>query len=341
MRHILFRLVLSTALMGSAPFLLALSPSSSGPLAEPPPEQDVVWRTISIDDLTGGSRGEELLRNLGDAELDDLEQAFSRYSKARTSADRAARLLLEAILRHAEPSFEGGNEVRLEGTSKLLVSATPVHVDWIESFLDVQRSEDRQLDMKVLFCRAPLETAEKLGLKGPQRVLGAVGTAELETELESRPEVQVLSRPRVAVGPRNLAEMQATEQLAYIGDYERVILHPGEREFADPIVDTVEQGVTCKLRALPLGGKTYSLDVDFVHSRIVHMRVFETTFGGSFQDPVEITLPMVATMRAQSRFALDLGQGLAICTPDEDAGVEYIMLLQLHEWAEDSIPEDH
>ncbi len=254
------------------------------------------------------------------------EQVLEAFLEAKRKTNHRAESLLETIREHAEPTFEGSHEVSLEGAERLLVSATPAHQAWVESFLALQRQPAMRVQMDAIFFSVPLGTS---GLEGTSQAMEASPLAELEAKLEAIPQREVLVRASVVVYARREAVMQKTTELHFLMDYQDVALYPDDQVFAAPIIGTLEQGIRCTLRALPLAQDTYSVNAKFRRSHLEHMRTYETTAGGAFQEPLEFHLPEVSVTTLQTRTALKLGQGLMMRTPFKEEGREYIVLLRL------------
>lgn len=332
MRHHLYRLwiTLPLAFPGLATSQEGVSPvPGQQETTTSVSRQEAIWRVHDIGEQTGATRSAELFKRLSAVSDEGLEAAFSTFMMAKKAANDTAEMLLKTIQEHADPAFGDGNEVRLDGAHYLMVSATIEHQTWVQSFLATQRRNQDMVDVKGALFRMPIGTLDSLGKFGTSQVLEAAAVETLKRKLMEIKEVEFLSRPRLLLYLGALGTMNSRERTAYIEDYELVVVEPGAREIPVPIIAELDAGLNCRVRAVPLGGSTYALVVDFEHSQIEAMRQFDTTLTGISEHAVTITLPEVVSTRLTSWPALASGQGLLLRSTHEASGREHVVLIQL------------
>lgn len=296
-----------------------------------PSAQDAVWRAYDISDLTGQDRADELRQALGRVQPAEVEKALAIFLGAQEAASTTAEAIVQTIRVHGLPTFQGNGAVRADVAGNLLVSGTPAHMAWVDSFLAIQREADRQIQIEAILYSVPIGAIDKLGIKRSSQQFAAAPLAKLKAGLQAIYDANVIFMPKVIVGPRQLATITVVEQIAYIKDYELLIVQPGDTEIADPVIGVVEDGVKFDLRAIPLGAGTYALDVNLMNSEVtMPMASFEVTLG-SHTVPMTISLPEVRSVRLTTRMALAIDEGLVIRTPDLDQQRDYVMVLQIQE----------
>lgn len=292
---------------------------------------NVVWRAHAIDDLTGSALSQQLFAVLENVPESELEAAFSTYRHARKSALSTADLFLTTIREHSQPSFEGENQIRLDGTSNLVVSASWAHQAWVKSFLELQRQDPALIEMASVFCSLPMGSLATLGYSGTSHRLGSESVASFRKKALATQDVNLISMPKVLVYAGQPASIETRTDVSYVADYEIVNAHPGGREIAVPQIEELHSGIKCDLRALPLGADTYTLNVKFEHRRVLEMREFTTTLGGQSSQGLTITLPELESVTLSSRPVLAIGEALLLCSIDEKSGLEYVLLLELQQ----------
>ncbi|MFT7676249.1 MAG: hypothetical protein ACI8QC_000218 [Planctomycetota bacterium] len=306
-------------------------PSAGRTAVAAAPTQDAVWRAYDISDLTGQDRADELRQALGLVEPAEVEAALALFVGVQKSATSTANAIAEAIRVHGLPAFQGNGAVRVDAAGNLLISGTPAHTAWVDSFLAIQRDSHQQVQIEAILYSVPSGSMDKLGVQRSSQTFKQGPLTKLQAGLQSVVGTETLFMPKVIVSSRQLATISMIEQIAYIKDYELLIVQPGDTEIADPVVDVVEDGVTFDLRAIPLGSGTYAIDVNLLNSDVtMPMATFEATLG-SHTTPMTISLPEVKIVRLTTRMALGIEEGLVIRTPDLDKKRDYVMLLQLQE----------
>lgn len=331
-RTILLASALLLAPLAAAQELATPNLSSNGRTAiVPASAQDAVWRAYKISDLTGQNRADDLRQALGLVQPAEVEKALAKFLGAQKSASATAKAIVEAIRVHGLPAFQGNGAVRADVAGDLLVSGTPAHMAWVDAFLAIQRSSDNQVLIEATLYSVPAGAMDKLGIERSSQQYGTEALVKLKAGLQAIPDTDVVFMPKVIVSSRQLATIACIKQIAYVKDFEFVIIQPGDTEIADPVIGIVEDGIKFDLRAIPLGSDTYAIDVDLVNSDVtVPMATFETTLG-HHTTPVTISLPEVRSVRLTTRMALGLTEGLVIRTPDQDKQRDYVMVLQIEE----------
>lgn len=139
---------------------------------------------------------------------------------------------------------------------------------------------------------------------------------------------EVLAAPQLAIQPRTRATISTTSQVSYVSDYELRIVQPGDQTILDPIIGVVEDGMSAELRIVPMPGGSFDVECKVewaVLERPLKSERVRRGAGEGFE--VEITKPVVETIRIDSLLGLVPGTAALLVTTSEDRTLDFATLL--------------
>jgi len=218
-----------------------------------------------------------------------------------TSVARADELA-EAVSALLAPEFEeGGPDIRstYDGHG-LLVAGTEAEHAVIADMLRDLENERRLVHMKASIYRLPRAELDRITAGRSARAIDEAERASLLTSLES---YDRLLAPAVVARPGSKATMTAGEQVAYIADFEVKTLPDQDSEIADPVVETVFDGLRLEFRAAPFQG-AMRLDVRFESSELQRPIPTQELQVGAGGAKVTIQRPVVTAIETSALFDL-------------------------------------
>ena len=198
-------------------------------------------------------------------------------------------------------------------------------------FLDAQRAHPEPLIVTMSLIEVPRGGLADLGVEGSSALFEEPGAhAAFREGLLAAEGVDVISTPRVAVSPRQRADLEVSTQVAYVKDYELQLVEPGSVEILDPIIDVIEEGTSLSFDAVPMPGGVVELDVEVVYSQLERpIPTVKKRFGAGEGGEYEIGLPEVETVRLHSLLALRPGTAALFASAAPDASRDFAVLLHL------------
>ena len=276
-----------------------------------------------ISDLTG----QEGLRpplpadpgEVDEARAKELLEAIQEREAELERIRARAEDLAAAVGRHVEPPLPDGDAgPQLINNGAMLLQVTDAQHEWVRTFLELQRR--KAMGMLVIESRmltVPAGTMETLGMRSSAKVIpSAEEFAQLLEQAQSRPGAELVVSPRIAVRPGQRANLSVLNQVAYIKDYELVVVEPDEVEIADPVIDVVQEGILVDLKTIALTPDTYGISVELTQSTLARPIPTKTLRIGARRAEVTIGLPEVTTLRMSSDLALGVGASAVLVTPD-------------------------
>ena len=303
-----------------------------------------------IDDLTGHHRirelGDQLVARIGAGETnkDVLREALDELASAGEWAADTASGMVSTIRSRIDPRLVG-DEAMLEHlkNGKLLLNGTEAQHTWLRAYLEICRLHDSQILVRTTIITLPAGSLEKLRQERSGQVLPKAQAEKLLKAAQALDGVEVVSCPNVLTNPFRKASLTSVEQVAYIKDYELIVLQDqfdedGQvlaTEIADPVVSVAQDGVILDLVAVPISKDSVSIEAKLTYSDLtLPIQTFETNIG-ALGHPVTIQLPEIKISRLQGTFELTPGETLAIANTDPNGANEVLMLMT----AETLLPE--
>lgn len=321
-------------------YLLLASLTFTGTaLAQHPEPEEKTMAVYGIGDLTGATHLAPVTRP-DDGELDPARalvfmEELEAYELARERASQHAALLHKAMSKHMTPALSKPDEelLRVDSSSILLLGTSAQH-QWAKQFLELQREDQGMLDVAMKLYTVPAGAMETLGVVGSAELLTGAESRFLEQRLAATDGVERVSAPRILTLPRQEAHLSVLNQIAYVRDYELVVVEPGGIELADPVVDVIEEGVNVILQAVAIEkraeGFVYAVEVDFHSSSVERPIPTVTREIGAGRHPVEIGLPVRTEVGLSSSLLLGSGAVAVLVTPDPSREVDVAVVIEVH-----------
>lgn len=315
------------------------------PLGEPQPlgapQAEATLEIYFVGDLIGAPQFEPLPDLLGGADdpmLAEERLAWLEGMEARRQrADTSLVALEEVITAYIEPSWkEVGGDLRAVGYDSLVLLGTPPQHAWLTRFLETQRAATGFVHIEVQVYTVDHDALDSLGIDGTRKLLTDEAAVEsLRRGIEQLGFEAFVSTP-VVTYPRQDAMVSVLNSMSYISGWELVIVEPGAQTVADPMVETVQEGVVIELRAVPLAPGYWSVDSSVVLSNLKRPIATEQVALGDGSGFAEVGLPVVVKVGLSSRIAVQAGGGAALLAYDQLDGRDVVVLLQVQEW----VPEE-
>ncbi len=255
---------------------------------------------------TGDSKREVVLYDVRDIALSQREQAAS--AEERGVLFRRATLDFEQLLKAFAPVGLGEAVFAVHGAdggqASLGVLGGPDLHAWMREWLPLQR-DGTMLDVFARFFEVPQGHMRALGID-PERSR-AVEDRDLKTLLRSMDGegARVLSAPRVLVGSGSRAQFMVGDQKSFVTDWRLVRVEPGPKEIADPVIESIFEGIRSDILATALPDGTLGIILKTerselrspVETRQVRLRPDAAT-------TVELSLPEVHTVSLEASLTL-------------------------------------
>ena len=317
--------------------LLPLS-TPSPHLQEPSADTSAVGTTTMVYyclDLTGAAELPPEVPLMGEAALNGpptpTQAALEKRNKLLMEVRERAHALRDAVAAHMEPAItDPTHNPALLNESTLLLTGTPDQHAWMNRFLEVQRTNLDWIQVKMLALSTPAASLAGLGYKESKFVVPTWdGARKIAERLQEDPETRLTIAPTLLIQPRRNAKVSTGEEIPYIKDYTVVTVQPGNHEVADPLIETVHEGIEVEVWALPLAGERYGLNLRFSSSSLERPIPTETRRIGSEGAEVQVALPAVTRTDMEMRVALEPGSAVFLVTPNLPRGEDQVLVLSL------------
>lgn len=309
---------------------LFLPGTSAGRPAAPRPAgvaEAEVLRVYDVSRLTGQLALDEHVRALSGGFVQGPgREAFEELDRWLSRTRSTVEGLLQSIRENVQPPLRGEQRLEHLGGSRLSLFATEPQQAWLETFLSEAVGLPGFVDIQVVMYMVPEAAAARYAGRHGE-VLLAPELQRVSTHLDSDG-VDKLTAPRVLVFPFSKASLAAGEELAYVKDYEFKVLADRSGEVADPVIDTIQDGLKLEVRPIPLAGGKLRIHVDLTYQRLERpIPSLETTLN-RLASPVVVQLPEWAVVHAAGHFALSPGECVLLTSDSLLRGKRAVVLLK-------------
>lgn len=277
-------------------------------------------QVYDVRDLTGQDQLDALAKDIVSSAVSTETRIIllERYRELLEggSVKSAQQDLVDSVKELIQPPLQGPSQkVQFVGDGSLTLVGGPEQHAWMASFLQEVRRFSGYIDIaaKILVLpRGELErlTGGRTGIVMPQ--------AEADALLARALGADVLSTPRVSVLPTQRAMLSVINQVAYVQDFELMLLPDRSEEIADPIIDVLETGLMLDLRAAPVGGGRLALRAELTLKDAEQPFPEKQVRLGARGLQMTVQQPEVRTVKATGRF--DLAPGSAVVMGGVDPG---------------------
>ena len=239
-------------------------------------QADAVVTLHPISHLTRRAAATEAQAKLLEATSGAEDQLAQRdaLSAATKSADAMAAGLMAMVQAYCEPALnpDGGTlvDLVLGAEDALIVIGTPAQQTWVKGFLALQVTDGSVIDVQAHVLSVPAGQLASLGFPvgGQPALLEAGEAGALLAQLKSGGG-QVVTAPRLLTLPRQRGSVSIINEQSYVTDWEVRVVQPGDQLLADPVIDTLQEGVTSDVQVVLLPDDLLGVDVTLTHSDVV------------------------------------------------------------------------
>ena len=232
----------------------------------------------------------------------------------------------ELLARFVKPALGSGDDLRVLGGRWLTLLGSPEQAASLEALFAVaakHRTTAITVEMDFLNVKADaftkhwrerLTAVEGADNRRFQQVLGKDGANALRNDLANLP-ADRLQAPTLTVLPLHPAQLSTKRQIAYVRDF-KVVTDAGKL-IAEPVVDSVEDGLEATVFAAVLANGDITLTVDVTDWDVKEpIPEFKTTIGVG--NPVTIQLPEVTGLHLQQTAVLADGGMVVLASQKAD-----------------------
>lgn len=297
------------------------------PILTPAPDLEIVLYDVAA--LTGRDRLDSLVAAMETTNAEGGRAALDRYETLHAGVERRATELAASVRELVRPPFDEDRHasVVIDGARLAFVGTAEQHA-WLAGVLEAMRTFSGFVDVqgRVLYLPSGLLAEAQI-----DPVSGSfLSDAQVEKLLRiiaQRGNVDLLSMPRVAFKPLQSASLTALDEIPYIADF--ALTEVSGEAVLDPVIRTVQEGLTLELRAVPLADGRLAVSCQFDRSVVTRpIRMTSTTYGGKLDAPVTVQVPEVRMLRAEGRFDVWPSETVLLLAPDQEGESQTVVLLR-------------
>ena len=311
----------------------------------------VTTRLYDVKDLTRREEAlaaqEQLLELATTGASLDLHALREQLRAAVGSADRVAHDLRQMIELFADPPFAPADgsfvDLAVGQDDLLIVLGSPDQHRWVEGFLAEQRRTGTLIDVQVVLFTAPLGTLATHVQDGGSGavVLEAATAGALQVALQDAGAQQVTA-PRLTALPRQDTQVTVSKEQAFVVGYELKRVQPGDRVVADPVIDTVQEGVFLDVQTALLPDGLLGLEIGLRHAELrepVATRDMRAELDMTDAPaPLEVALPTVDSVSVDTQVVLVSGASALLGSRGIDPTTELIVFVQADTVSPEQLP---
>lgn len=258
--------------------------------------------------------------------------------RRKQQQELAAQHLITMVRAFITPPFEADlDELAAPSPDTLVALCTQAQQDWIREFLDLQRrSQGRLIDVQTAIVRGPRGAFGKL--LGTERSATTLGDPSvlpgLMQHFQQEAGFEVVSTPRLKILDRQRAQLSVLNEVAYVKEYRLRLIHPGDVELADPVVETIREGIEIEVIGTPIEDDLYALGVELDLTKLKRPIATRTVRVRAGQDgEAEVGMPEINTVAVESQLLLVDGATavLLVASPTEDQDVAVFITIRITE----------
>ena len=249
------------------------------------------------------------------AALDARFEALERERRVAEDSRELARIVRTFV----EPKLSGPAQ-KVEAPSAsgtLVVRATDAQHAWIDAFLTRQRRAVDTIELQARFLVGPRGCFKEL----TDQVSKTFARKEaLDTALAGiKVQFDEILAPRVVCSNLQQASIETVNETAYIKDYDVRFVEPGPRQIADPVIDTIRDGIFLKARTFELADGLYGVCLDTTLVQLKRpIRTAKVRISVTDAEEVEIALPEVSRVHFSSDVQIGDGGAALFLMPFHD-----------------------
>jgi hypothetical protein len=233
----------------------------------------------------------------------------------------------------AEPPLENppeGEFVDWIVGGHILVQGDAARHAWVESVLTGIRESEAVIHVRARLATLPtgrLELLDAPSQDEPQVMLAHEAEALLATANQLGAEL--VTSPALVALPLQRSVISITRQLSFVTDWELRTVEPDARQVADPIIETVSDGVTLDVMGAPFAGDVFALDLRLTVAALEEPVPSEQRVLAPGLPPVEVSLPLLRKTEVHTRVALVPGSVAVFTARGPEALQDLLLLVEL------------
>ncbi len=303
---------------------------------QPVRQEPMLVRSYNVWDLVG--QGEllalenDLIKRVDqtDADAESVRREFAAFEAARSTAANALADIQSIMKANLEPAFDGKRHLleALPG-GRLLLLGSPEQHAWTRSYLDSCREFKGLIHVTAEIVSLPAGSLNQIMEERSGQVIAKAAADSLLLEAKSIVDAEIVQVSTMAIPPFRKATMVNVNQVAYIQDFELLVLPDAGKEIVDPVVAVVQEGTEMEVSVTPIESGRFSLDAHLTHSVLERpIKTFDMSIGPD-KLKVQVQLPEVIISRLKGKFDLGLEEALVITSKQPDGEQELLMLMSV------------
>ncbi len=330
----------------SLSFLLLAPCLVQDPPAEPSIAEQQTLRMYEVSDLTGKDElPDQPFWEVGEERAVDAQVVLDLQERKEAAArvhDQAEHLR-QLVVSYMRPKLtDPKGNLHLFNDGVLALTGSDEQHAWTRQFLDVQRRTTGMVEIQVRLVTVP---------EGRMRTLGVEGSSALyenDVKLDALmhgltgEDIEWITAPRVLTHLRQRAQISVLNQVAYLEDYELVVVEPGSVEIIDPVVGVVQEGTFLEILNAPVEPGVFGIDLNLDLSTLERPIPTKTIQVGADRREFEIGQPKVTTVNVSSKMLLRDGATALLISPDPTRDVDLGVFITLRHVLEVPVdPDEH
>ena len=263
-------------------------------------------------------------------DVGDIARMRGTPDEKSADAERRARETtrqLAELLEAFAPFSEGESMVAMpeDVSTSLGVFAGPATHAWVAEWLALQR-RPVFIDVATRFLEGRRGTLLALGVDTSQSILVSSETLERVMDAAREKELSMIAAPQILMRSSERAHLSTLQHISYIKDWKLERVEPGGVEIADPVIDTIGEGMVVEVLATLLPDGHIGLRLSASHTEIQRPIPTERVRLREDRDTmVEVALPAVDRVKIETRIVLSDGATAVLYSaghvPDEEFAV--------------------
>jgi hypothetical protein len=261
------------------------------------------------------------------------ERRGLELTPANEEAPHALSILVGFLDELADPPLDNPPEGEfvdwIEGGHLMVLGDAARHA-WVQGVLDGIRTSEVMIHVRVRLATLPAGKLDLVDVPSngePSVMLAHEAEALLATA--RREGAELVTSPALMALPLQRAMVTITRQLLFVTDWELRTVEPDGRKVADPIIETVSDGVTLDVMGAPFGNGLFALDLRLTVAALEEPVPSEQRVLAPGLPPVEVSLPLLRKTEVHTRVALVPGSVAVFTARGPEALQDLLLLVEL------------
>lgn len=240
--------------------------------------------------------------------------------------------VLDSIKTYMVPAFDSAREsLKVDQTGNgrvLLAYLQPSQSEWLHEFFTIQ--EETETWTALISAHIFIGGSEWLDANGFEDratpFLEAEVMGKIVKGLSASCDEEMVS-PRILTNPGMEGSLSVLTEISYVEKWEVRTVQPGDVTVVDPMIETVEEGLTMKVRVLQVADDQYGVSISYELMDLMHpMKTSNINLAGV---NCRSATPEVITTSLDSNLVIPSGGGAVFRTTRSSDQKEIVLVLQL------------